>query len=440
MINRIRISDLLTGKQVWKFYKFYTGTQWYSMDQMKEFQLLKLRKLLDHCYRNVPYYRAIIEERQIDIRSFDSTDILFKFPLLTKEIIQANYDSFIPKNNKQIQGVKTSQTGGTTGNILFKRNDSQTRSSVWATYKRYEDWMGLKTSDKSLVLMGGHVRKGGVIRKTKDKLTSLLENSESIDIYNTSVKTKERVIELLSKSGFSQIRSYPQFLYSVAKMLEENGLQFEVKSISTTAEPVMPEHRLLFKKIFKAEVFDQYGSGEIGGIAYECDKHEGLHIAEERVILESNGSNELIITDLDNFTMPFIRYWNADQAIISNRKCSCGRQSGLIEKIMGRTCDYVTGINGQFLHWAYFWHLIFESKIARDRNLKKFQIVQNSYNKLLIRLVASTLSVMEEEFIISDIKTRLGEMDIRFSYESDIENTVTGKYKPVINRLLQTNQ
>jgi phenylacetate-CoA ligase len=435
-MNRIKIGDFLTGKQVWKFYQLYNKTQWYSEEEMKEFQTFKLKKLLNHCYKNIPYYRSIIDKKQIRINDFVSLDILSKFPILTKEIIQANYEDFLPLNSKQINGVKVGQTGGTTGNILFKRNDSLTRSSVWGSYRRYEDWMGLAEEDKTLVLMGGHVKKNNLRKKLIDKVVSLLNRSISVDIYDTSDQTTEFVIDLLCNNAFAQIRSYPQFLFSVAQKLEKRGLHFDIKAISTTAEPAMPEHRALFKKVFNAETFDQYGCGEIGGIAYECYKHEGMHVAEERVIVEINESDELIITDLDNYTMPFIRYWNADQAILSNVKCSCGRHSRLIKQIMGRTCDYVVGVNGQFLHWAYFWHLIFDSNIAESRNLRKFQVVQNSTTDLLIKLVATSLSEEDKEFIRGDITKRLGDMTIEFSYESDIENSKTGKYRPVINKLL----
>lgn len=435
-MNRIKIMDFLTGKEVWKYYQLYKKTQWYSEKEMKSFQILKLKKLLDHCHKNIPYYRTIIDEKLIDIKNFDIIEVLKEFPILTKEIIQANYQSFTPINSNSIAGVKTKQTGGTTGNILFNRNDAVTRSSTWGSYQRYEDWMGLTKSDKTLILMGGHVKKSEIKEKIISSGTRLLEKSVSVDIYNTSDETIEKVINLIQNQQFSQIRSYPQFLFSVAKKLEKRGLSFNIKSISTTAEPVLPEHRNLFRKVFNAEVFDQYGCGEIGGIAYECEMHEGLHIADERVIIEMNDLDELIITDLDNYSMPFIRYWNADQAIISDEKCSCGRQSRLIKQIMGRTCDYVICANGKFLHWAYFWHLIFDSNVAKNRNLKKFQIVQNSKTNLLIRLVSDSLSKEEKEFIISDIKNRMGDMAIEFSYETDIENTKTGKYRPVINKLL----
>ncbi len=103
---------------------------------------------------------------------------------------------------------------------------------------------------------------------------------------------------------------------------------------------------------------------------------------------------------------------------------------------MGRTCDYIIGQNGQFLHWAYFWHLIFDSNIASNRNLQKFQIVQNSESEIQIKLVASALSEDEIKFIISNLIERVGSMKITFTYESNIENAKNGKYRPVINKLI----
>jgi phenylacetate-CoA ligase len=431
-----KLSDILTGKNVAGYHKMYQKTQWYNKQQMKEYQLNKLRKLLKHCYENVSYYTKLMSENSINPDKIDSLNILQSFPILTKEIIQQNYNDFIPKNIRMLKGVKISQTGGTTGNILFKRNDANTRSSVWGSYKRFEEWMGLKNNYKTLVLMGGHIKKSSFKDTFIRKGISFLENSVSVDVYNTSNATIEKIITLLLNNDFSLIRSYPQFLFQLALELEKRRLQFDIKAITTTAEPVMAEHRKLFKKVFNADVFDQYGCGEIGCIANECEKHEGLHINEERVVLEQNEYDELLITDLDNYSMPFIRYWNADQALTSDINCTCGRQSKLIKQILGRTCDYIFGIDGQLLHWAYFWHLIFDSNIAKNRDLNKFQIVQKSKSNILIKLVANSLSKTEMDFIINDIKKRLGNINIELSYENDIENTSSGKYRPVINNLL----
>lgn len=432
-----KLTDILTGKNIAGYYKEYSKTQWYSDEQMQAYQLIKLQKLVSHCYYNVPYYTKIMDERGITPNDVISLDFVKSFPLLTKEIIKANYQDFIPKNLGSIQGVKTSQTGGTTGNILFKRNDANTRSSIWASFKRFtEEWMNIAESNKKLILMGGHVMGSSLKEKVKKKAISILSNSVSFSPYDTSEQNTENIIRALQENSFEQIRSYSQFLYQFSLKLKQKGLKFNVKAITTTAEPLMPEHRKLFKEIFNAEIFDQYGCGEIGGIAYECNHHKGLHITEERVLVEVNEHNELIVTDLDNYAMPFIRYWNADQAILSNKKCSCGRQSQLIEQIMGRTCDYIVGVNGEILHWAYFWHLFFDSKVADKRNLRKFQVVQRTKNELFIRIVADLLTDEEKQILIENIQNRLGPIQITFSFENDIENSASGKYRPVINNLL----
>jgi phenylacetate-CoA ligase len=431
-----KISDLLSGKNVAGYYKMYQKTQWYNEQQMKEYQLEKLKKLLQHCYENVPYYFKLMTTKGIN-PNIDSLDILKSFPILTKEILKQNYYDFTPRNSRSLAGVKTSQTGGTTGNILYSRNDANTRSSIWATYKRFRDWMEVREREKSLILMGGHVIGKSPINAIKKKLIDWLSNSISFNPYDTSEKNLLSIENILQKNDFILVRSYSQFLFSVAKRLKDKGIKVKVKSISTTAEPLLPQHRALFKEVFNANIFDQYGCGEIGGIAYECDKHNGLHIAEERVIIETNERQELMITDLDNFAMPFIRYWNADQAIVSDEVCSCGRESKLIRQIMGRTCDYLRGLNGEFLHWAYFWHLFFDSQMAENRNLRKFQIVQLDKDHLLIRLVSAQLTKEEEDILISNIQKRLGGIKIEFNYENEIENTKSGKYRPVINNLLQ---
>lgn len=431
-----RISDFLTGKQTAKYYSRYLKSQYFSEAEIESMKLLKLKRLIQHCYDNIPYYRKYMDQRNIRPSDINTLESVKLFPILTKEIIQEHYESFTPKNISKIKGVKTKQTGGTTGNILFNRNDSNTRSSTWATFKRFYDWMGVKERDKTLILMGGHVIGNNIKDKIKNYINDQLNNFSSFNPYDTSEENINAIIETLKKNEYVLIRSYSQFLFSIALKLKSMGIKLNVKAITTTAEPLTESHRKLFAEVFSAESFDQYGCGEIGGIAYECKEHRGLHVSEERVILEVNDKNELIITDLDNYAMPFIRYWNADEAIITDRKCTCGNNSQIIENIKGRTCDYIIGENNEFLHWAYFWHLFFDSEIAVNKNLKKFQIIQESRECIIVRLVCDDLTQDEVNMLKDNIIKRIGNLEIEFVFEKDIENSKSGKYRPVINKLL----
>ncbi len=437
LFNRTKLVDILSGKNVNDYYMEYDKTQWYSKGEMKEYQLMKLKKLLKHCYNNVPYYNRIIKERGIDINNITSTNILEKFPVLTKEIIQNNYKDFIPKNINHIKGVKISQTGGTTGNILLKRTDANVRSSAWATYKRFQDWMGISGSTKILRLMGGHVAKHSLKDNIKEYIFNIVNNTISLNPYDKSDKNIKRIQSVLENKGISSIKGYSQSLFFLARLFEDRSVSFNIDSITTTAEPLMDEHRMKFKKVFGAESFDQYGCGEIGSIAYECNHHKGLHVAEERVILEFKDNIDLLITDLDNYAMPYIRYWNADQAIVSKEECTCGRKTLLLSRIMGRTCDYISCSDGKQLHWAYFWHLLFDTGIAAKRNMVKFQVLQNNINELNFRIVSNPLQKEDKDIIVNNMKMFIGkDIKVTFIQEKDIENAKSGKYRPVINNMI----
>lgn len=435
-MDSTKIVDILTGKKVNAYYHLYNKSQWFSTDEMQNLQLSKFKALIKHCYENVPYYANFMMKNDLHPDDVRDLNILQAFPILTKEIIKENYTQFNPTNQSSIKGTKTSQTGGTTGNILYKRNDAQTRSSVWGSYRRFYDWMGVSPEDKSMSYWGGHVVKHGVKDAWKKKISDLLKNSISYDAYDTRPDTFDSIVHTLKNRKVKLIRSYPQALYSLARKMSDRGFNFDIKAIMTTSEPIMPQHRLLFKEIFNAESYDQYGCGEIGGIAYECNAHNGLHVTDERVILEVNDKKELMITDLDNFTMPFIRYWNADQVIFADHECPCGRKSRLIEQVLGRTCDYLVGLNGQVLHWAYFWHLLFDTNIAIDRNFIKFQVVQKSKDVILIRTISDPLTLSDKSTLISHIQSKMGDMKVEFVLEEDIENTPSGKFRPVINETL----
>ncbi len=435
-MNRTKIVDFLSNKNIWDNYKIYQSTQWYTKEEMRTFQLNKFKNLIQHCFNNVTHYRNFMLKINLKPEHVTSFEILKEFPVLTKEIIKENYDQFVPKNIKWLKGIKTSQTGGTTGNILYKRTDSKVRSSSWATYKRFYDWMGVSENDKVLRLMGGHVVKYSFKDDIKGKVNDLITNTKSLNPYDKSDKNIEKIIQAMKSNDYKLLKGYSQNLFFLANLLKSKGLRFNIPAITTTAEPLMEEHRRAFKEVFNSESYDQYGCGEIGGIAYECSHHKGLHVAEERVILEFNESNDLIITDLDNYAMPYIRYWNADQAIVSKNECSCGRKSLVLEKIMGRTCDYLTCQDGKQLHWAYLWHLLFDTNIATKRKMKKFQIVQKSLNDIVFRIVSDPLTEEDKEILTNTLKKNLGNIKIQFVQEADIENSASGKYRPVINQTI----
>ena len=145
---------------------------------------------------------------------------------------------------------------------------------------------------------------------------------------------------------------------------------------------MFPFQREKIENIFKAKVFNRYGCREFGNIATECEMHNGLHINSDRFIIEivdekgnkcENGTlGEILVTDLDNFVFPFIRYKIGDLAIMSETACTCRRNLPLLEKVEGRVFEMIQGPNGNVVAGT-FWTLL-RNKVE---GFSKFQIIQN---------------------------------------------------------------
>ena len=95
-------------------YTFLQKSQWLSKEQLEQYQLHELKKLVKHAYENVPYYRRIFDERHLKPEDIQQIADLKKLPFLTKEIIRDNLRDLTAKNYTQDE-LEYVTTGGSTG-------------------------------------------------------------------------------------------------------------------------------------------------------------------------------------------------------------------------------------------------------------------------------------------------------------------------------------
>ena len=143
----------------------------------------------------------------------------------------------------------------------------------------------------------------------------------------------------------------PTYLYGYASAIVDfctfvnnrnYSLPSSIKSVITTSEVLTPSMRKLIENCTGVKVFNEYGCGEVGSIAHECEAGN-LHTMDDNLIVEVDNtdgkSGELIVTDLYNYATPLIRYRVRDYATKSNSTCSCGRQLGLLTNCLLYTSD-----------------------------------------------------------------------------------------------------
>jgi len=184
---------------------------------------------------------------------------------------------------------------------------------------------------------------------------------------------------------------YPSAIYIFASYIKNLGIQYiKPEVVITTAEKLYDYQKGAIKDAFDCEVFEYYGSREIASLAYECPQHHGYHISMENVVLEFTKDNgqmvspgelgKVLVTDLHNYAMPFIRYEIGDLAIPSNRVCPCGRSLPFIESIEGRITDIIVCHHGFISAPAL-------TTVFKDMPVRQYQIIQESPDNIIIKIV-----------------------------------------------------
>ena len=176
-------------------------------------------------------------------------------------------------------------------------------------------------------------------------------------------------------------------LYQVASFLQARSLPApKLMAIESTADQLYDAHRSVVESIFQSEVFNMYGSREILSLACECEQHAGLHVFSDIRLLEivrdglpafPGEEGSIVITDLFNYGMPFIRYEIGDVGTWSEKACSCGRGFPLLADMKGRNIGTLTTEDGRYIHGYYFVSSFFNTP-----GIKSLQVRQKSLQLL----------------------------------------------------------
>ena len=427
-------------RKTFSYDREYEENQWLEKDEIERIQWEKLKELLIHCYENVPFYRERMKKHSIepgDIRTQYDYALL---PLLTKQDIKENYQDLIAINYKQLTRTKT--TGGSTGMPMrfeFNAESDQRRNAVmWRGYR----WSGIELGRKSLYLWGGAVDERGMFRKIKERYYNLILRRKIIDSFVLSDKTTEKMIEEINCYKPNNIIGYVASLMLVAKYIENKKCAvYKPVSIVAAAETLHEFQREYLEKVFECPVFNTYGCREFMLIAAECEKQKGLHVNSDHLIVETvdeNGTSvigrpgRVVITDLHNYGMPFIRYLNGDIAELNNRKCSCGRGLQMMSSVNGRELDIIRTPDGRAVPGEYFPHLMKE--IA---SVDEFQVIQHDLETIDIFIVSKTgIAAEEERFMRRKVLEALGEeITVHYQYTESIPRTDTGKLRVTLSNV-----
>jgi phenylacetate-CoA ligase len=427
-------STIAKGENIKKYLSIYEKFQYSSENNMIEYQLYHLKRLLRYAKNKSPFYSNSLKEYNLsDLNRLSQLDTL---PELNKTDLSENSSSIKTRGKGLFVSEKT--TGGSTGQAvtLLKNSDAlaRERAATWRAYK----WAGVSIGEPQARFWGVPLNHN---RRILHNVIDFISNRKRLSAFNINKNSLLTYLDILRKFNPSYLYGYVSFIDTFCNFIKSmhTELPKSVKTIITTSEVLTDSIRRNIENITGLKVFNEYGCGEVGSIAHECE-YGNMHIMADNLIVEidsiekNNGCGEILVTDLFNYATPIIRYRLGDFGSISREKCKCGRTLPVLDKIYGRAYDLVVDNFGNKVHPEIIMY-IFEDFKNRFGGIRHFQVIQNINKQIIIKIVIKNESNKEtlEKFISQEILKRLG-LETRFEYVNHIPREKSGKM-----RLIKSN-
>jgi len=434
------LTDVAKGHHVYRYFKKFQHSLKLSREEVQEIQNQKINEIVIHAYNNTLYYKELFDKHNINPQAVKTKADLEAIPPLTREILQKNFESLQDRNNCYKQIGKGSSSGST-GQAVFYLHDEYGSSAGIAAH--YLGWYmaGYQFGHKGLHIWGNPAIVNNVWNKKSSKIKSKLFRHDKFPAYQlTARKNFDELVALLQKNKYRFIDGYTNAIYLLADYLEKHRIEIKgIDYVLTTAENLHDYQRAVIERNL-APVFDEYGCGEIMGIAYQNKLNDEYAIIDPHVVVEfdltcktDDGSYPLMITDLDNKVMPLIRYRNGDLGKPGSGDANENIPFSSMKSVSGRESDIIELPGGGRLVVPSFFGSVLLKEVS---SISQYQIEKIASDKLIINFVVNGFLNENDDLAINRAMSEyLGDKiawEIRIVDEIPV--SANGKFKLLIDK------
>ncbi len=416
------VIDFLRGSKVRKHYndiKYIIENN----DETASIRERYLNDILNYAVKTTPFYKR-----------YDNYNKLSDFPIINKNIIKENYADFQSEEYINSKVFKL-HTSGSTGTPFEIREDMNKRYRMLAEQIYYGEkagyfigmryiffrvWTDINTKPK-LVKWATNLVQQDIVRLDDDSLSEtrkLLHEDKKIKFLLGYASTFENLANYLIRCG-------------------DTPDKFNVEAIVSGSEVLTEDVREKLIQVFGCSVVSRYSNQENGMLAQECKEKHEFHINNASYVIELlkidrdepaevGEEGRIVVTDLFNYAMPFIRYDTGDIGVMK-KNSECGLSTPVLENISGRVVDFIYDTSGNrlspYMLTNYMWPF--------DK-LKQFQFIQEDKTKYILKLNGAKKFYKDEEFI-DLFKEFLGQdAQIKIEHVNQVPVLKSGKFKKVV--------
>lgn len=426
------------GRPVFRYHRELEASQWWSAEALAHLQLERLQRLLRHAEATSPWYREAWATQGVQSEALHRLEDFHAWPVIDRETIRAHR---IELRSRRAPPLIQKATGGSSGVPLQFDLDTDSNERRMAAWHRGYGWAGAEPGTRQWYLWGVAPTTAGGWRHRKARLYDFLYRRTTESCFALGEESVARLARSLGRRRPDVIVAYTNALYTFARLLEAKGIvPFRPHSLVVGAEQLHPFQRVVIERVFRAPVFETYGSREFMLMGAECEHHAGLHLTTENLLIElldDSGvpvepgiEGNVVVTDLTNSGMPFIRYQNGDRAVRAAAPCPCGRGLPMLARIAGRQLDVLHTPDGGRLPGEFFPHLLKDIPAVQ-----RFQIVQDVPARALLRIVAPGWREEDAAWLRGELAAVAPSLELEIEQVDAIPLTAAGKLQVVVNRI-----
>lgn len=402
--------------------------------QIYEMTMLKLKKIIRYVSFHSPFYRERLQS--IDVSQIQTFEDLHAIKPLTKEEVRNNVKLIASKQS--LSRIRAAKTSGSTGIPLVFPKDSITRSYHYAAMYRGHSWYGLRIGDREARLWGVPVVPKD---RLKMNITDFFLNRFRERDYNLTEQILDDFYYKINKFRPKYIMGYGKMLYEFGLYLKQGKRDLDhlkLKMVKYTTENIKEDEKDLIEEVFCCPVVSEYGAAETGIISFQCPKGSH-HIMSDCIHLEyldtddqEFGFKEVLITDLNSFSFPIIRYKLGDLVVPSDGSCDCGLPFPILDKVQGRTSEIFT-TGGNIKYHSIIFYYIMKGLASMHKDILQFRVVQKSPKTFCYQLAHKEKDEEVEKYVVNKTKQELGlDIEIETEYFETLPREPSGKLRDFV--------
>jgi len=390
-------------------------------NELKILEKENLKKVLKNAVENTEFYNSIALEGD------NPFEWLKKFPIVDKKILNANGLKMLTCEVKGLKIFKSSGSSGIQSMVYMSRKEVFNLRAILTSWWELEGFV-----------IGGFVLQTGMSpkRSVEKKLKDIFFRTKYFVAFELN---ENKVLSALNKikNQSTVLIGYASSINFIAQVALKNNLKVKFKSVISLGDKLYAHYRKNLESAFQCKVYDTYGSSEgfMIGFQYDLDYLYQYTHQTYLEILDDNGNpvpdgvmGNVVVTRLDGFSMPLIRYKLGDLAIkLPKDKYPDKRKLAfpILQQIIGRNTDVLKTPNGNVLNVHFFTGII-----EHYQEIEQFRVLQTKINELNIEIIkGEKFTEVVWEKLRKDLSSKLNDPSVKviYTFVTEIPSSKSGK-------------